>query len=189
MKAKAINRQIVVVLVVLLLIAGVFVAIWTINSQRSSIGYNDTVTLDVDHLTYESVESLKKDAPYIFIGTVQGEGKARLENARPEDELTDPSPFTDYIVAVEEVIKGKISDKNIIFSQLGGVNDRTLYAVENYPTLSDRQRNIFFAVQGDGKYGALAGGYAVAPVINGKFTLKEQVGIKLSQPLDLTTIK
>lgn len=90
---------------------------------------------------------------------------------------------------VDEVIKGDISEKTILFSQLGGVNDRTLYEVENYPHLKNGEQYVFFAIKGDGKYGALAGGYAVAPIVNGQFTLKEQTGITLTQPLNLSVVK
>lgn len=189
MSTKIMSKQSTIILALLFVFVGAFIAVWVMNNQPSSQSYDKTVTLDVDHPTYESVGELKNDATYIFTGTIQGEGKVRLENARAEDDLTDPSPFTDYSVTVDEVLKGEISDKTIIFSQLGGVNDRTLYEIESYPVLNSGERYIFFAIKGDGKYGALAGGYAVAPIVNEQFTLKEQTGIKLTQPLNLSIVK
>lgn len=182
------NKQTTIIAAVFILM-GIFVAVWIMSNQVSNNGYDNTVTLDVDHPTYESIEELKKDATYVFTGTVQGDGKARLENARPADDLSDPSPFTDYTIHVDEVIKGDISSTSIVFSQLGGVNDRTLYEVENYPALKSSEQYVFFAIKGDGKYGALAGGYAVAPIIDGQFTLKEQTGIKHTQPFNLSEVK
>lgn len=189
MKMLMTSKQFLIAGAGLVALVGTIVAVQVMNRQSATQSYDKTITLDVDHPTYSNIDELKADAPYIFTGTVRGKGAVSLEQARPEDDVTDPSPFTDFTVIVDDVMKGEITDKTITFRQLGGINNRTQYMVENYPVLHDDGQYIFFAIKGDGKYGALAGGYAVARVTEGQFTLKEQTGIKPTKPLGLSDVK
>jgi hypothetical protein len=173
------KRLIAIVALALLIVVALTVTLISVNKkQPAELSYDETISLDVDHLTYESRDELEDDAEYIFVGTVQGGGRASLEKARPADDLNDPNPFTEYTLKIDKIFKGTIPDKTITFRQLGGVKNNKLYKVEGYTQLRSGERYVFFAIKGeDNKYGALAGGHAVAPLAKNDFTLPSSTGI------------
>ncbi len=179
----------IIITAVLFLVAVGTLTIWALKDNEPTNGHSNTVALHVDHPTYTSLRELEEDTEYIFIGTVRGEGKYRPENTQPGVKIDNPIPYTDYKVDVEEVIKGKIKEISITFSQLGGIWNDTLYTVEALPELTAGNSYVFFALEGDGKYGGMSGGYAVSPIVDGKFTLKEQTGIRPIEIIDITSLR
>lgn len=152
------------------------------NQLQSETSYNESIALHLDHQIYGSLDELIKDSPYIFIGTIRDDGRSLIPDTQKEKREEDKTPFTFYSVEINEPIKGDINAKEIVtFQQMGGIYKETRYFVDNYPSLQKGQQYIFFAVGGDGNFGGLAGGYAVALIQESKFALPQEVGISDSK--------
>lgn len=158
---------------IILAVAGLLAS----RSQPDELSYDNVVKVETSHPMYDTVDELKKEAPYIFKGNIKSSAPA-VENTRPGDGNNSPAPFTEYQVEVEKIIKGNIESNEIILRQLGGVKSNTKYVVEGHPKLVQDKSYVIFAIKGEGKYGALAGGSAIGKVEANSFTLPEATGVE-----------
>lgn len=125
-----------------------------------------TITLDVP--TYEGLNALVAASDAVVIGHVVLATDGELLSLGT-DEAGEPLgslPFTDYTVAVSEVLYGSaVPGTELIVSAPGGVVDGVMYAIEDLGDLELEVPMVFFlALHSSGGYYVLGGGHATARV-------------------------
>jgi hypothetical protein len=122
--------------------------------------------IDTDHQTFPSVGDLRAGAPVILVGTV--ESHSVVAGTSPGvDGAGDPLPavpHTEYVVRVDEAIKGAPAvGTKIVVSLSGGATPQGNFVLDGGPILDDGIAALFFLEAPlAGKYYPLAGGAAVA---------------------------
>ena|SRR5450759_212834 len=135
----------------------------------------------IDHATFLAVNDLAGQSSSVILGTVESSkpGGSTSLGVDPSTGKALPAlPHTDFLVRVNEAMKGTAKPGSVITIALaGGVTDVGPVTVDGVPVLPINTPLLFFVFAGDdGKYYPLAGGAAIATQQpSGTFVLPDEV--------------
>lgn len=127
--------------------------------------------LDTDHATYPALSEVAGGADVVIVGDILSSTTEPGESPG-SDALGDPLPaipHTNYSVLVEKVLKGTLSQGDVVIVSLaGGVSPSGKFVLDGVPEIHEGDVDMLFLESGNGKFYPLAGGAAVAEQSGGE---------------------